>query len=122
MLRFFTYCEGLPYIVHYYLADDTIEIRECHAPNNGRDAFAIHLRRAKLPDRFDVNQPGQNMIGDNYLTCDEITPESNINAYGRIYEITGVDVFTQNYYRQNYGYDFPLGNIQHPAPAEPVER
>lgn len=93
VLRFFTTCEadGLQYIVHYYLADDTFEIRECHHQNDGRDAFAIHLRRMKLPERYDVNQPGQNFIGDNYLTCDEITTTSDINAYGRIYKINGVD-------------------------------
>ena len=37
------------------LADDTIEIREVHHSNDGRDAFALLLRRQKLPDRFDVN-------------------------------------------------------------------
>jgi len=95
VLRFYVTNQDLPYMVHYYLADDTLEIRECHYPNDGRDAFALLLRRQKLPDRFDVNQPGQNFIGDNYLTCDEITPESNINAYGRIFTITGVDEFTQ---------------------------
>lgn len=31
VLRFFTLSDDLPYIVHYYLADDTIEIRECHS-------------------------------------------------------------------------------------------
>jgi hypothetical protein len=73
-----------------------------------------------LPDRFDVNQPGQNFIGDNYLTCDEITPDSNINAYGRIFEITGVDEFTQSFYRRSYGYEFPLGNVQFAVPTEPM--
>ena len=58
VLRFFTTANDQPYIVHYYLADDTIEIRECHHPNDGKDAFAVLLRRSKLPDRFDVNQPG----------------------------------------------------------------
>jgi len=58
VLRFFTTCEDLPFIVHYYLADDTIEIRESHRPNDGRDSFSLLLRRQKLPDRFDVNQPG----------------------------------------------------------------
>jgi len=87
VLRFFTVCDELPYVVHYYLADDTVEIREVHHQNDGRDAFALLLRRQKLPDRFDVNQPGQNFIGDNYLTADEITPTSNINAYGKVYEI-----------------------------------
>ena len=45
VLRFFTTCNELPYVVHYYLADDTFEIRECHYPNDGRDAFAVLLRR-----------------------------------------------------------------------------
>ena len=94
VLRFFTVCEDLPYILHYYLADDTIEIRESHRPNDGRDSFALLLRRQKLPDRFDVNQPGQNFIGDNYLTCDEILPGGSVNAFGRVYQITGVDKFT----------------------------
>lgn len=122
VLRFFTKNQDIPYIVHYYLADDTIEIRECHHSNDGRDAFALLLRRQKLPDRFDVNQPGQNFIGDNYLTCDEITPESNINAYGRIYEITGVDAFTKQFYMQKYGYDFALGGVQFDAPPQAVAR
>ena len=87
VLRFFTVADQLPYIVHYYLADDTIEIREVHHANDGRDSFALLLRRQRLPDRFDVNQPGQNFIGDNYLTCDEIQPGGEINAFGRIFRI-----------------------------------
>jgi len=120
VLRFFTRCQDLPYVVHYYLADDTIEIREVHHSNDGRDAFALLLRRQKLPDRFDVNQPGQTFIGDNYLTCDEITPDSNINAFGRIFVIEGVDESTKKFYADKYGYDFPLGGIVFPTPPEPV--
>ncbi len=72
VLRFYTKCEDLPYIVHYYLADDTVEVREVHHANDGRDSFAIMLKRQKLPINFAMKQPGQNFIGDNYLTCDEI--------------------------------------------------
>ena len=122
VLRYFCTADGLPYIVHYYLADDTLEIREVHHPNDGRDAFPLLLRRQKLPDRFDVNQPGQNFIGDNYLTCDEITPSSNINAFGRIYAIQGVDEFTRHFYLTRYGYDFPLGDVERPAIPEAVPR
>jgi len=49
VLRFFCESEGLPFVAHYYLADDTIEIREVHHPNDGRDSFALLLRRQKLP-------------------------------------------------------------------------
>jgi len=122
VLRFFTRCQGLPYVVHYYLADDTVEIRECHTPNDGRDAFAVLLRRQKLPDRSDVNQPGQNFIGDNYLTCDEIQPGQDLYVYGSTYEIRGVDPFTQQFYRQRYGYEFPLGRVEFDQPPEQAER
>ena len=74
VLRFFCESEDLPIIIHYFLADDTIEIREVHHPNDGRDAFPKVLRRQKLPFRSNINQPGLCFIGDNYLTCDEIYP------------------------------------------------
>jgi len=51
-------CEDLPYIVRYYLADDTLEIGEVHRPNDGRGSNGLLLRRMKLPDRCAVNQPG----------------------------------------------------------------
>ena len=54
VLRFFTKCDDLPYIVHYYLADDTVEIREVHFANDGRDSFAIMLKRQKLPHNFSM--------------------------------------------------------------------
>ena len=35
-------------ILHYYLADDTIEVREVFRPNDGRDANSVFLHRGKL--------------------------------------------------------------------------
>jgi hypothetical protein len=45
VLRFFTKHDGVQYIIHYYLADDTCEIREVHHANDGRDSFSLLLRR-----------------------------------------------------------------------------
>jgi len=120
VLRFFTRSEDLQFVWHYFLADDTIEIREVHFPNDGRDSFSIYLRRQKLPQSFDVNQPGQQFIGDNYMTCDEIDPEKDLVAYGRHFKIMGVDKSTQNYYLDKYHKHFPLGDIEKPAPREAV--
>ena len=36
-------------IIHYYLVDDTVEIREVHEPNDGRDPFPVLVCRQKLP-------------------------------------------------------------------------
>jgi hypothetical protein len=37
------------FVLHYYLADDTIEILESLPPNSGRDAPSVFLKRQKLP-------------------------------------------------------------------------
>ena len=99
----------MPFIVHYYLADDTCEIREVHHPNDGRDNFALLLKRRKIPYSFNVSQPGLGFIGDNYLTYDQIFPGGEIEAYGRQFCITGVDEFTQNFFESKLGRHFPLG-------------
>jgi len=45
----------LPQIIHYYLVDDTVEIREVHGANDGRDPFPVLVCRQRLPkDRTNV--------------------------------------------------------------------
>ena len=45
--------------LHYFLADDTIEILEKIPPNSGRDAVPMFLRRSRLPkDPVPLRQPG----------------------------------------------------------------
>ena len=41
-------------ILHYFLADDTVEIREVHEPNDGRDPFPVLLARQKLAKNTDT--------------------------------------------------------------------
>jgi hypothetical protein len=44
VLKFYVFSE-IPYIMHYFLADDTCEVREVNHPNSGRDAFPVMLKR-----------------------------------------------------------------------------
>ncbi len=46
-------------VLHYFLADDTIEIREVLPPNSGRDTSAVFLHRQRLPkDISNLGKPG----------------------------------------------------------------
>lgn len=36
-------------VLHYYLSDDTIDMKEITPANSGRDAVPLFLRRDKLP-------------------------------------------------------------------------
>ena len=57
VLRFFVFSD-IPYILHYYLADDTMEIREINYANSGKDPFPLLLKRQRFPRKFMLNQPG----------------------------------------------------------------
>ena len=59
-------------ILHYFLSDDTIEIKEVLPHNSGRDAMSLFLQRRKLPKYGPpgVYQPGQ------------LTDRTVLNVYG----------------------------------------
>lgn len=51
-------------MIHYYLVDDTIEVREVHQPNDGRDPFPVLICRQRLSkNRKDI--PGGYIIVTN---------------------------------------------------------
>lgn len=60
MLRFYAlwddadslYGDTRPVTIHYFLSDDTVEVREMHKPNSGRDPFPVLMRRQKLPKKI----------------------------------------------------------------------
>ncbi|KAK2840356.1 hypothetical protein Q5P01_014096 [Channa striata] len=133
-------------VLHYFLADDTVEILEVVSPNAGRDAVPKFLCRSKLPkhapppmkqpgvttDRtvlnvFDSPSKGKRYIVDSlktgavhedfYKDCD-LTIGAELNVWGRRVIITGCDDFTQAYYRSKYGIeDFTA--LQYKAPEAP---
>lgn len=120
VLRFYTFSDDEPFIIHYYLADDTIEIREINFANSGKYNFPLLLRRQKLPKVFSVGQPGLDTNKESYLTEDDIKPGDPIIAFGRVFIISGVDDFTQKFYKNNYDQYFPLGGVSESRPPEQV--
>ncbi|XP_051565641.1 EF-hand domain-containing family member C2 [Myxocyprinus asiaticus] len=138
-------------ILHYFLADDTIEIHEVFQPNSGRDAVPKFLHRGKLPKRAPIpkRQPGEitdrtvlNVFGpigqegryildslktgaveeEFYKDCD-LTIGSIINVWGRRMLICECDNFTKEYYRSKYGIeDFTPVSYTAPPPAKPTRQ
>jgi len=108
VLRFFSESEH-PYIIHYYLADDTIEVCEVNFTNSGRDPFPLLLKRQKMPRKLNLNQPGQTVY-DDFLKLEEIKYGQDFEIFGRKFFIKGCDAFTQNYLMEKFGVHFPLGS------------
>ncbi|XP_063070082.1 EF-hand domain-containing family member C2 [Engraulis encrasicolus] len=136
-------------ILHYFLADDTIEIREVIFPNSGRDATPKFLHRSRLPKHapIPVRQPGEktdrtvlNVFGpmghggrfildslktgaveDNFYKDCDLTIGSVINVWGRNVTLCDCDNFTKEFYRTKYGIeDFtPVQYKAAPVPKPP---
>ncbi|XP_024947143.1 EF-hand domain-containing family member C2 isoform X2 [Cephus cinctus] len=118
--------------IHYYLADDTIEIKEHVPPNSGRDTGFMFLRRMKIPKFFSRIEPigaedpftMLNVLGENnsksyyvvdpldtgrlsrdYYKDNDLIIGAQISVFGRKVVITDLDDFTKKYYSQKYGLD-----------------
>lgn len=115
--------------IRYYLADDTIEIKELQSESGGEPGF-IFLRRAKLPKvykelptpGYDSNYTVLNVLGSaltsrryiidplncgganvEYYTDRDLSIGAVLNCYGRKIVLTECDHYTNVYYSDKYG-------------------
>ncbi|VDN96960.1 unnamed protein product [Rodentolepis nana] len=117
------YGDARNFELHYFLADDTIEIIERFQPNSGRDALPCFLKRQKLPKGVpDLPLPGggESVIclrsgckPIEYYTDMDLTIGAILNVYGRKFMICDCDEFTKEYYRKKY-------NIETLKPVKPL--
>jgi len=122
------YGEQRPYIVHYFLADDTVEVLEINLVNSGRDPFPTFLQRSKLPKDFREIRADVSRIGwttdqsVQYYTEEDFKVGSEITVFSRNLFIAGCDAFTKNFYMENYGLtdaDFPFLSMDDPVQEVP---
>lgn len=116
------------FIMHYYLVDDTIEIREVHTQNDGRDPFPILLARQRVPRNHRdtpmefptcVMELSEVELSD-LLTPADLAVGRIVHVFGRDFLLHDLDDFTKNFYRQNFGAqesDFTPIDVTLPAAA-----
>jgi len=93
------YGEQRKFVLHYYLADDTIEIVESYKVNSGRDPFPLLLGRGKLPVTWD--KPGRK----EFYSAADLVIGSTINVFGRELLICDCDEFTGDFMESNFGHE-----------------
>uniref|UniRef100_A0A8C2L6T8 EF-hand domain-containing family member C2 n=1 Tax=Cyprinus carpio TaxID=7962 RepID=A0A8C2L6T8_CYPCA len=125
-------------ILHYFLADDTMEIYEVVLPNSGRDHAPIPKHQpGEITDRTVLNVFGPVGQGGRYILdslktgaveeefykdCD-LTIGGVINVWGRRMLICDCDNFTKEYYRSKYGIeDFTPVSYQTSFPPKPARQ
>lgn len=133
-------------LVHYYLADDTMEIKESYPVNSGRhESSGVFLKRMRLPKQpCNIPDIGQstasfavlNVMGDSfnsgrfipdpvdslektqYYNYMDLRVGAEINVFGRKVKLTSCDEFTKKFYMTNFGVEeFPDVPIPPPPPS-----
>lgn len=91
--------------------DDTLEVRECHTANDGRDPFPVLIGRHKVPvdrDATPSSFPGSVMeLSEheikNYFTPKDFKVGETVTIYGRRFRVYDCDNFTKGFYYHNFG-------------------
>ncbi|KAG8445855.1 hypothetical protein GDO86_010589, partial [Hymenochirus boettgeri] len=138
VLRFFAlwddsenmFGEKRPVIIHYFLSDDTVEIREVHERNDGRDPFPVFMKRQRLPkvvkdtkDTFPmcVLEISNQEVSKWYSPID-FTVGKYIIILGRKFFIYDCDNYTRDFYQQKLGLgEIHSVNVQKDAEQETVK-
>ncbi|NXS55251.1 EFHC1 protein, partial [Brachypteracias leptosomus] len=103
--------ESQPYIIHYYLADGSVEVREVYKPNDGRDPFPVLIKRQRLPktlvDKKKTFPSCVLEISDQevleWFTAKDFAVGKPTTLLGRTFFIYDCDKFTRNFYRDKFG-------------------
>ena len=88
------------YKLHFYLADNQMEICEIKVNNSGKDNFPKLLRKSKLPKVPRMTYcPGIEVPEEEYYMPKDLLIGNYIYVYNRKCKIFGCDEFTKNWYK-----------------------
>lgn len=88
------------YKVNFHLADDKIEVKELHSPNNGKSPFPLLLKRCKLPKKLEMSHcPGMLKESEHVYRREDLILGQTINVYHREFLLVDCDEFTRQYYK-----------------------
>lgn len=94
--------ERRPFIILYFLADDTVEIREQYPLNCGRDSFPIFFRRAKMVrGKAEVMGPMEAAKKkEEFMSVTDFAVGEQHHLMGQSFYIYDADDFTRMYFQE----------------------
>jgi len=138
VLRFFAiwddreqlFGEARKFLIHFYLSDDTMEIKEVHEANNGRDPFPTlvarqRMAKAAVPKTFPSVERTIVAEGSGFFEASDLIVGQTIDVGSRKMFIYDADAFTRKFTTERLGVEQPAPqslNQLFPADAEIVHK
>merc|ERR1711904_190018 len=97
--------ERRPFTIMYFLADNTVEIREQYPLNCGRDNFPIFFRRGKLTKGNVIARGPQDKLpkADELVSIDDLYVGAEVTLLNSKFLIYDADDFTRQFYTEVQG-------------------
>lgn len=87
------------FTINYFLADDSVEVKETRTQNSGRDPFPLLLRRQKLPKiPINTHYPGMGLKKEEFYTSRDFILGETVYIFGRECYLFDCDDFTKKFY------------------------
>jgi len=129
------------FVLHYFLADDEIEVKEVIPENAGRDSLPMFLNKSKLPKlvgglplpgkqaartvlnvfgpmgkggRYILDSLKTGALKQDFYTDADLSVGALINVWGRKMLICDCDHFTKEFYKTKYGTEFKAISVDRP--------
>ncbi|GMH37490.1 hypothetical protein BSKO_05363 [Bryopsis sp. KO-2023] len=100
------YGDRRPYVLHYFLEDDTGELLETNEANSGRDPFPVFLKRGPLLKEHHMFMSVTNRTHkDQCYSPDDFRIGARVQIQNRNFFIFDCDDFTRQWYRSIYHVD-----------------
>jgi len=113
------YGNRIYFTIHYYLADNTMEINEAHARNSGRDAYPVFYKRGPLVKAPKVNvYPGMLEPEPDLVLPKDIVVGGTMKVWKRDLVIYDCDDFTQRFYQDYMGIDNKANRVDVEEPPK----